>query len=69
MMRRIKEFQDQSVAELNALSLDLAKEIYNLNNELTINRKIEKPHLLRQKKRDRARVLTILSQKEGALHG
>jgi large subunit ribosomal protein L29 len=68
-MGRTKQFQDQSAAELKALSLDLSKEIYNLTNELSVNRKIEKPHLLRQKRRDRARVLTILRQKEGASHG
>jgi large subunit ribosomal protein L29 len=63
-MLKAKELKDQSVEELKELAVGLSKEIYNLINELSIARKLEKPHLLREKKRDRARVLTVLSQKE-----
>lgn len=62
-MDRMKEFKDQSVEELKALYLDFSKEMYNLRNELRITRKMEKPHLLRKKRRDRARLLTLLNQK------
>jgi large subunit ribosomal protein L29 len=62
-MRRASEFKEQSVEELKVIFKDLSKEIFDLTNELAITRKIEKPHLLRKKKRDRARVLTILHQK------
>ncbi|HKZ00323.1 MAG TPA: 50S ribosomal protein L29 [Rhabdochlamydiaceae bacterium] len=62
-MDHIAKFRDQSVEELKALSHDLSKEIYQLTNEIRITRKVEKPHLLRQKRRDRARVLTILREK------
>ena len=57
------EFKDQSVEELKALFRELSKEIYDLKNEISMTRKIEKPHLLKKKKRDRARVLTLLSQR------
>jgi large subunit ribosomal protein L29 len=60
-MKRMLEFKDQSVEELKALYQDLAKEIFDLKNELRMTRKLEKPHLLRKKKKDRARVLTLLS--------
>ena len=62
-MDRMMEFKDQSVEELKALYHDLAKDIFELKNELRMSRKLEKPHLLSKKKRDRARVLTLLSQK------
>lgn len=63
-MQRCKEFREQSVEELkNVVYKDLSREIFDLANELSITRKIEKPHLLRAKKRDRARVLTILREK------
>jgi large subunit ribosomal protein L29 len=62
-MSRVQEFKDQSVEELKARAQDLSREIYDLNNELRISRKLEKPHLLREKKRDKARVLTVLNQK------
>lgn len=62
-MDRTVEFKDQSVEELKALYHDLSKEIFDMKNEISTTRKIEKPHLLRLKKRNRARVLTLLSQK------
>ncbi len=57
------EFKDQSKVELQALYRELSKEIFDMKNEISAARKIEKPHLLRLKKRTRARVLTALSQK------
>lgn len=62
-MDRLKEFRDQSKEELQAVLQDLSKEIYVMRNEISMTRKIDKPHLLRKKKRDRARVLTLLNQK------
>jgi large subunit ribosomal protein L29 len=57
-------YNDQSNDELRALYRDLSKEIFNLKCEQSVSRKLEKPHLLRQKKRERARVLTALHQKD-----
>lgn len=66
-MLKAKELRDQSSEELQALSIDLSKEIFILRNELKTTRKLEKPHLIRVKKRDRARALTILREKEAQL--
>ena len=63
-MLKAKELKDQSTEELNALELDLSREIFELKNELKTARKLEKPHLLKEKRKDRARILTILSQKK-----
>lgn len=63
-MLKAKELREQSKEELNTLCVTLSKEIYELKNELSTARKLEKPHLLREKKRDRARVMTVLRQKE-----
>lgn len=62
-MDAMKEFKDQSVEELRAIYHDLSRDIFDMKNEISTTRKIEKPHLIRKKKRDRARVLTLLSQK------
>lgn len=59
-----EKLRDQSEEELNAQCDDLSKEIYQLRNEFKITRKIEKSHLIRDKKRDRARVLTVLRERE-----
>ncbi len=60
---KAKELREQSVEDLKGSREDLSKEIFNLRSEKKLARKLEKPHLLRQKKRDRARVLTVLSEK------
>jgi len=65
-MVTFKELQEQSEQELNVLAMDLEKEIFQLKNELSMARKIEKPHLIKAKKRDRARVLTMLTKKKQA---
>ena len=62
-MPKAKELRDQSKEELQALYTDLSKEIFELRNELKTTRKLEKPHLIQLKRRDRAMVLTVLREK------
>lgn len=62
-MFKIEDLKKQNLVELTALYNDLSKEIYEINTEFSITRKLEKPHLLRSKKKDRARVLTAINQK------
>jgi large subunit ribosomal protein L29 len=64
-MLKMEDIKNQGKEELMTLYHDLSKEIYGLKCELSIARKTEKPHLLREKKKDRARVLTALQQKSG----
>lgn len=66
-MAKKNEWNDQSVDELKAQYRDLSKEIFDLKNELKVNRKLDKPHQLRSKKRDRARVATAVHQKGGSI--
>jgi large subunit ribosomal protein L29 len=62
-----KEQHDQSIDELNATVKMLEHEIFSLRNELAVQRKLDKPHLIRAKRKDKARILTILTQKQKAL--
>jgi large subunit ribosomal protein L29 len=62
-MQKAKNLRDKSVDELKALSLELSKDIYRMRNELKITKKLDKPHLIKHMKKDRARVLTVLSEK------
>ena len=66
-MAKNNTINDQSVDELKVLYRDLSKEIFELNNELRMTRKLEKPHLLKAKKKDRARIMTVLRQKGGTI--
>lgn len=66
-MKKASELKDQSVDELKAVYQELSKDIFELKSEIKITRKMEKPHLIREKKRDRARVLTVMRQKGASL--
>lgn len=63
-MAKAKELRDQSVEDLKALYQDLSKELFQLRNEMKVTRKMEKPHLVRIKKKVRARAMTLLREKE-----
>lgn len=63
-MAKVKELRHQSQEELKALYQDLSKELFQLRNEMKVTRKMEKPNLVRIKKKDRARVMTILRENE-----
>jgi large subunit ribosomal protein L29 len=63
-MAKAKELRDQTADELKAIYRDLSKELFQMRNEMKVTRKIEKSHLVRMKKKDRARVMTILREKE-----
>lgn len=59
-----KDFKDQSVPELKAQVVDLNREIFQLRNELATQRKLEKPHMIKAKRKDVARILTIMTKKQ-----
>ena len=63
-MAKAKELRDQTTDELKAIYQDLSKELFLMRNEMKVTRKIEKAHVVREKKKDRARVMTILREKE-----
>lgn len=66
-MPKLNEYKDRSVEELKANYQDLSRELFQLKNEIKLTKKVEKPHLIRTKKRERARVLTFLRQKGGSV--
>lgn len=63
------ELKDLSISELQAMSTSLGREIFDLRNVLSMQRKLEKPHLLKATRKQRARVLTQVTkkQREGAV--
>ncbi len=62
-MLNMQELMAQAENELELRYEQLSREIFILQNELKILKKLEKPHELSQKKKDRARVLTALNKK------
>ena len=63
MASKAQAYLDQSIEELEAVCNDIRKELFNLKNEWKQTRKTEKPHLLRTKRKDLARAMTVLHQK------
>lgn len=63
-MLKAKDLRDMSVEELESALQELSRELFNLNNEFKISKKAEQPHRLREKRRDRARLLTVLTEKQ-----
>lgn len=61
-MAKKKKGEVLSENELQAKVYELEKEIFSLRNELAVNRKLEKPHLLKEKRREKARCLTRITQ-------
>jgi large subunit ribosomal protein L29 len=62
-MGKKKELRDLSEKELKTKVLELDRELFNLRNELATQRRLEKPHQLKEKRKTKARILTILTQK------
>jgi large subunit ribosomal protein L29 len=63
-MTKASDLRDMAVPELELALVDLNKELYTLVNEMKRTKKLEKPHLIRLKKKERARLLTILHEKQ-----
>ena len=59
---KIEEVRDKSVEELQRESHDLRRALFNLRLQKAIGQ-LEKPHKLREARRDLARVLTVLRQR------
>ncbi len=63
-MSKAKDFRDMSAQELVALQNEKQKELFHLVNQYKLSKKLEKPHLIKQIKRDIARMLTVLTEKQ-----
>lgn len=64
MAKKKQNLSDQSAQELLSAIGNLDRELFTLRTELATQRKLEKPHLLKEKRRQKARLLTILTQKQ-----
>ncbi len=65
---KTQDIRDKSDEQLGNDLLDLRRELYELKNELAVNHKLEKPHLIRAKKREKAQILTILTERKKGIN-
>jgi ribosomal protein L29 len=59
--KKEKEVGPLKVEDLELQAGDLEKQIFALRNELAMNRKLERPHLLKTLRHQRARLLTQIT--------
>lgn len=59
-----QELRDQTIDELLVKEYEVKGKLFELVNELKLTKKLEKPHLVRQLKREVARIKTIINQKK-----
>lgn len=62
-MTKATQYRDLSTLELQAALKENGGLIFHTINEKNQTKKAEKPHLLRKYKKERARMLTILHEK------
>lgn len=58
MAKKKKKQEGSSIEDLRANVVEIDREIFALRNELAVNRKLDKPHLLKAKRKEKARLLT-----------
>jgi large subunit ribosomal protein L29 len=60
---KYSELRSKPDDQLEILLEDLDKDLFALRCELALARKVEKPHLLQEKRRDRAKIFTLLEER------
>ena len=63
MTKKKINLNDQQEHELSARLIDIDRELFALRNELAMNKKLDKPHLIRARRKEKAQILTNLTQK------
>lgn len=61
---KFNELSTLSEDDLVLKKKELSEEIFKQSSQLKVTRKLEQPHLLKQAKKNKARVLTALRQKK-----
>lgn len=60
------EIRDKSIPEIEATLVEVRRELFALLNAAERAKRMEKPHLMREKRKTIARLHTILRQKQEA---
>ena len=62
---KAKELREKTSEELNTMLKELKGDLFNLRFQLAINQ-LDNPHKIKEVKKDIARIMTILHQKNNA---
>jgi ribosomal protein L29 len=61
---KASELRNQSIEELHKLERELAAELFVIRGEMRLTDQPKQPHRIEQKRRLRARTLTVLREKQ-----
>lgn len=61
---KMKDIREKQEEELLSLEEELRRDLFGLFNEKKINRSLEKPHLIKEKRKALARIKTLLNEKK-----
>ncbi len=64
MAQKKINLHEKSEQDLNERLVGIDRELFVLRNELAMNKKLEKPHLIKAKRKERAQILTVMTQKQ-----
>lgn len=65
-MTKASDLRDQTIEDLDAACSDARKELFTLRGEAAQDKKMEKPDRVRKKRKEIARILTVLHEKQTA---
>ncbi len=68
-MTKAKDLRNESDEQLNSMIADGEKELFDYKNKLALSHKVEKSHCIREKRRDVARIKTILAERKLKVEG
>ena len=63
-MVKMQDLRDQSDEQIILRKEEIKKSIFDLRNELKTVHKLEKPHMMRELKKEKARLLTVLNERK-----
>ena len=66
---KAKELREMSEEDRMSLEEKIRGELFQLSNEKRINRSLEKPHLIREKRKAIARIKTFSNEKKAESRG
>lgn len=66
-MSKASQIRDMAIDEIEAAVSAVNKELYGIVNDAKMTKKSAQPHLKYQKKKEKARLLTVLHQKRSVV--
>lgn len=65
-MKKAKEFRDQSFEELKLSYQSMNRRLFELRNQQKIEKETKQSHLFKETRKEIARLLTVLQEKQAA---